>query len=148
MAQAATILSEGQSLFIQTTEVFTKTSATQSGSDQTDLFIDNGKFVINGRAHVNFLVAPEFKNSFGLLKGLIDFHRSPKFSFTFDRTRSSIDVIVAAEEQDALTNFVKNIHASLLDELSFKANLKKILQFESDYKSKKDFLYNSLLNMR
>jgi hypothetical protein len=148
MAQAATILSEGQSLFIQDNEVFTKASATQIASERTGLLIDNGKFVINERAHLNFLVSTQFKNSFGLLKGLIDFHRPSRFSFTFDRHRFSIDVIVAADEQDALSSFLKSIHSRLLDELSFKANLKKILQFESDYKSKKDFLYHSLLNMR
>jgi hypothetical protein len=148
MAQAATILSDGQSLFIQTNQIFTTSSEPQGVRALDGLLIPDGRFPINGRIHLSFVVAPEYKTSFGLLKGLIDFHRSPNFSFTFDRSQHRVDVTVADEDQHLLTSFLQSVHTRLTDELSFKANLKKILQFESDYKRKKDFLYNSLLNMR
>ena len=152
MAQTATILSQDETLFIQTnnsSDILSHRSfPDRSNSGKDHFVVQNGQLRYNDRIRLNFSIVPQYHTFFGLLKGLIDFHRSPSFSFAYNKSEHTVEVDVAAIDHSSLDSFLNTVFIYLKKEIEFKARLKTIIQFERDYREKMDLVYNSIINVR
>ena len=97
------------------------------------------------KVQYTFIVSEHLSSHFALIKGLIDFHRPAHLQFRFNRDEKSIEVRAHAHQVDFLFQFLLKVQDWLVKELQFKAALKKIIQFEEQYKSQRASIYNLLL---
>jgi hypothetical protein len=98
----------------------------------------------HGRLRVNFFVSEDYKQRFGLLRGLIEFHRPAGFLFTYDGTQKVVTVDIAIDLFDQLTQFLHSVAAWMLDEIEFKEKLKYAISFENEYKTLAAKVYGNL----
>jgi hypothetical protein len=150
MAQIAKTLSNGQELYINSSD--TSTSGFVLNLESTfktnvaikSFLIADGEFRYNNRFRIAFRLANHLENHFALIKGLIDFHRRKDFIFTFNRVEKSIEVEVALVHEESLAQFLEEVYASLERELKFKAALKQVIAFEKKLKEESRSVYNAL----
>jgi hypothetical protein len=86
------------------------------------------------RVRVAFSLSEEFKMNFGLIKGLIEFHRSRHFLFKYNFLQRTIATDIEASKLPELKTFLQDVSVWLTREIQFKKNLKTILEFENRYK--------------
>jgi hypothetical protein len=99
------------------------------------------------KVRYTFIVSKRFENQFALIKGLIDFHRPKHILFRFNREEKSIEVRTHLQQVDFLFGFLQKVQEWLVKEVQFKLALKKVIQFEDQYKSQRDSIYSSLLGI-
>ena len=90
----------------------------------------------------------EYRQYFALVKGLIEFHRSPNLAFTYDRSENSFDIDFAITASVQAQAFLEWIYQLLKSEVAFKKALKGVIQFEEEYKKKQELVYRSILTPR
>ena len=87
-----------------------------------------------------YAVNPAYQSHFVLIKGLLEFHRAPGYTFLFKREEATFEVTLPAvrlsKPLDEFTNFLKKINLWLNQELSFKRQLKEMRAFELAYRAK------------
>jgi len=108
-------------------------------------FLNGGTVLIyNHRVRLTTKVKLSLKE-FILFRGLIEFHRPANFFFTYDRTERTIVADFRESEFEQLKRFFHEATGWLASELGFKSALKKIMDFESRYRSERSSLYGLLL---
>lgn len=91
------------------------------------------------KVKLSFSVKEAYRAHFTLIKGLLDFHRAPAYTFTFDKTEGTFDVVTgtgATLAIEELYRFLSKIATWLDQELSFKKQLKEMIAFEREYRAK------------
>ena len=99
------------------------------------------------KVQYTFIVSEHAENHFALIKGLIDFHRPKDIQFRFNRDEKSIEVRAHLQQVDFLFQFLQKVQEWLVKEVQFKLALKKVIQFEDQYKSQRASIYSSLLGI-
>lgn len=99
------------------------------------------------KVKVSFNVKDSYRAHFVLIKGLLEFHRSSSFAFTFDKKEGTFDVTTtvsgADQPLDELGRFLKKIGTWLDQELSFRKQLKDMIAFEKEYRNRLALVYAS-----
>lgn len=91
-------------------------------------------FYYKDRVRFCFTTTPEFVAHFILIKGLIEFHRSRHLRFMFDHDKKQIRADLAVTHVAALHQLLEVVYNEVLQEIRFKAALKKAILFEERYK--------------
>ena len=102
------------------------------------------RLVLNDPSIVTFGLQEAYKNSFVLLRGLLEFSR-PRgvqvFANAIDRT---FQVRISAGQAGAVTTYLDTIFGWLLREIRFKTSLKAVIRFEDRVRQLQASLYQSL----
>lgn len=93
------------------------------------------------RVHLSLALSDEFKKNFGLIKGLIEFHRSKHFSFEYHFGSGTVETDIETSQLGELRSFLTDVSTWLKREIHFKNSLKVILEFENRYKLAKADVY-------
>lgn len=88
------------------------------------------------RLKVTFEVSTDYRKQFVLIKGLLEFHRLPDFSITYDREAGTLEVTTFSSGQAELLSFLGKISGWIKQELSFRQQLKEMISFEREYRQK------------
>ena len=99
------------------------------------------------KVQYTFIVSAPFEIHFALIRGLIDFHRPKGIQFRFNREEKAIEVRAHLQHVDFLFQFLQKLKEWLDKEVQFKLALKKVIQFENQYKSQRASIYSSLLGI-
>lgn len=93
------------------------------------------------RVHLSLVLSDEFKKNFGLIRGLIEFHRLKHFSFEYHFGQATIETDIETSHLGELQSFLTAVSIWLKREIHFKNSLKVILEFENRYKLAKTEVY-------
>ncbi len=93
------------------------------------------------RVHLSLALSDEFKKNFGLIRGLIEFHRLKHFSFEYHFVQRTIETDIETSQLSELQSFLSDVSIWLTREIHFKNSLKVILDFENRYKLAKAEVY-------
>ena len=85
---------------------------------------------------VSLSVDESHRQHFILFKGLLEFHRSAGFVFSFNKQDGTFDVTTSAQQEAELNVYLRKISAWIGQELAFKRRLKEMLAFEREYRAK------------
>jgi hypothetical protein len=88
----------------------------------------------NDRARISFTLAGEFSSHFILVKGLTEFYRPKHLKFAFDHNRKAFTIDLAVAEINDLSKLLRVVQQELLREISFKAALRRAIEFEKRYR--------------
>jgi len=88
------------------------------------------------RLKVSLSVDESHRQHFILIKGLLEFHRSAGFVFSFNKRDGTFDVTTSAQQEAELNVYLRKISAWIGQELAFKRRLKEMLAFEREYRAK------------
>ena len=102
-------------------------------------------FFYNGRVRLNVTLQTANQSEFALVKGLIEFHRSKNFVFTYNRVENNFEIDIFESEFETLRAFLSNVSSWLSGELNFKRALKSAIAFEARYKEESKTFYQSIL---
>jgi len=147
MKQAATALATHHAFNIQEPTVLTVHATERSNrisdSHKTDVngngfYNEASQLQYGDKIKLSYVINESYKAHFVLIKGLIEFHRSPGNSFSFDRQAGTFDITLssASSTLEDLTKFLRKIAVWLDQELSFKKQLKEMIAFEREYRAK------------
>lgn len=149
MAQTATALSTGQSLYITDNNlVAASEKVTESAVVfNNELKFFNGPSVFNygTRVRYHFEIDNEHTSYFALIRGLIDFSRSSELTFTFNAAAKSFEIDLEAAHNPKLESLILLVSTQLLKEIRFKTKLKEVLAFEARYLHEKAQVYATFL---
>jgi len=93
------------------------------------------------RVKISFAVTEAHYQNFILIKGNLEFHRSPDMVISYNRSEGTFDVTTGRQNQQELNKFLGKISAWLDQELSFKRQLKQMMAFEHEYRAKLATVY-------
>lgn len=144
------VLTSGNTTKALSVQRSSKGSKHQSTKSKPDEIINNvqvdGQFYTStsqlsygDKVKLSFSVKEAYRAHFTLIKGLLDFHRAPAYTFTFDKTEGTFDVVTgtgATLAIEELYRFLSKIATWLDQELSFKKQLKEMIAFEREYRAK------------
>lgn len=154
MTQPISVLSEGQLLTISSETESNANSKRKTNIDlSTKSFPDDqfyqqpAIFFYRNRIRVGFELKDGFANQFGLIRGLIEFYRSHRFRFVYDRERKYIETDIDESRLHEVTQFISLIHQTFARELRFKTALQEVIQFEQRYKAEAGKLYSVCTNI-
>ena len=118
----------------------------ESGSilGANELFGKVSPFYYNDRIRLSLRIADDYKGNFILIRGLIEFHRSRNFVFTYDREQRSVIADINADQLDQLKIFLSRILDWVRQEKQFRHALKIARQFESRYRLEQESVYQIL----
>ncbi|HTE30763.1 MAG TPA: hypothetical protein VK666_10350 [Chryseolinea sp.] len=148
MAQSASIFSNTQSLYITGDSdhaQHVKDANTSAQASGQMLLSNVAIFNYDDRSRLRFDLPPNYKQHFGLLRGLIEFNRTPDFTFMYHRESNSFDIDIEVSQHERLKAFLNLIDGLLTGEIQFKKQLKKAIAFETQYRLESSKLYASLL---
>jgi hypothetical protein len=89
-------------------------------------------------------VVPSANAQFALVKGLIEFCRGSKFTVEFDSTARTLTVDIALKDSNDFNKLLSEVSVRFEKEIAFKKRLKKLIDFESRYRSEAEFLYQDI----
>ncbi len=98
-------------------------------------------FYYGDRLRISFRVRPQYAGHFILIKGLLEFHRSGNFAFSYRRSDASFDATINTNHAEDLSAFLKTLSGWLDQEIRYKSVLKTVLEFERSYKSRMAEVY-------
>ena len=91
------------------------------------------------KVKLSFAVKEAYRTHFILIKGLLEFHRTPAFVFSFNKQDGTFEVTTGSagiSPPNDINKFLKKIAAWLDQEISFKRHLKDMMAFEREYRAK------------
>jgi|GEM_PF-6731428 hypothetical protein len=110
-----------------------------------DVDLKHIKVTRNNLVNLAFSVKPDFRRHFGLLIGLLEFHRTSAFSFAYHRNDHRISVSINSNQYANLISLLRFIADLLVREVAFKSHLRKVIEFERNAVLQTKFLYKDLL---
>lgn len=137
MAHSAQTLFKEQPAHIlyPTLESTRKTSSIITFTPESDTFyIHPTSFYYKNRARLQFNVTQEFQAYFGLIKGLIEFIRSRELNFRYPANQKQMEIDLDVNQFEELHQLFRAVYTELLKEVQFRAELKKAIEFEQQYK--------------
>jgi hypothetical protein len=151
MSVSAAKLSAVDNLFTYNPKAFVKNNNAEKSEsimrilEQEIDFVESPTvFFYNNRIRLTISIRTSL-SEFILLKGLIEFHRSKNFIFTYNKTDQTIEADFQEKEFDAFRSFLKSVSTWLQAEAKFKATLKGILDFEARYRQERNAIYSTLV---
>jgi hypothetical protein len=135
-------------LHIHSGEVSAKNQIIETSVDaspfynETGFYVPSAIFYYEDRVRVTLAIKSQYTAYFVLTKGLLEFHRSKDFLFTYNREEKTIDVGVRIHDVDRLCEFLANTSVWVDQEIKFKSVLNDILKFEKAYKKKMNAIYS------
>ena len=94
------------------------------------------------RLKVVFEIKTSHLKDFVLIKGLLEFHRLPEFTFTYNRQDGTFDATISKTNQTELLRFLRKVSIWIDQEFSFKNQLKEMISFEREYRKKLAAVYS------
>lgn len=107
-------------------------------------FTRENSLYYNDRARITFSLAGEFSSYFILVKGLTEFYRPKHLKFAFDQSRKAITIDLAVAELHDLSKLLRVVQQELLREISFKAALRRAIEFEKRYRLEAEEVYRGV----
>ncbi|MEO5980623.1 MAG: hypothetical protein ABIS36_11285 [Chryseolinea sp.] len=101
-------------------------------------------FYYADRIKISFTLNESYAAHYVLVKGLLEFHRSKDYKITYKSEEKTFDLSVGSNLLDGAHQFLENVTVWVDHELDFKLKLKKIIEFESDYKRQAAEVYRSI----
>ena len=98
------------------------------------------------RVRLSFSLSSQFTKHFAMIRGLIEFHRSKKLAFHYDRKQGTIEADIDLYQVADLQQFFDKVALWLKEEIRFKEALKTVLAFEHRYKLERASVYTLLKN--
>jgi hypothetical protein len=115
-------------------------SSSHSGASNGTFYAAVSQLHYGDKVKFSYVVKDSYRSHFVLIKGLLEFHRSPAFVFSFNRQEGTFDVTLStnrlSQPLDEFNRFLRKIAAWLDQELSFKRQLKEMRAFEQEYRAK------------
>jgi hypothetical protein len=112
----------------------------------TPLFKKSAPFYYRNRLRVSLTISEEFRNSYIMVRGLIEFHRPKDFSFTYQLMKRTIEADIEVVHLETLKVFLGKVLLWTKQEKQFKHALKLALEFETRYKLERDSVYAVMNN--
>jgi hypothetical protein len=103
-----------------------------------------GSLIYEDRIVQLLSIVPSANAQFALIKGLIEFCRGNKFTVSFDSTARTLTVDIALKDSNEFSQLLQDVDDRFKKELVFKKRLKKLIDFESRYRSEAEFLYQDI----
>lgn len=141
LAHALYISNEQSSLVVGKNDTHPLVDASIFYSEK-GFYIPSALFYYEDRVRLTLTLRAPYTKHFVLAKGLLEFHRSKDFLFTFNREEKTIDVSIHNKDIQKLGDFLLQISLWLNKEIQFKSVLKDILTFERIYKEKMKEVYS------
>lgn len=110
--------------------------------NEKGFYTPSALFYYEDRARLTLTLRAPYATHFVLAKGLLEFHRSKDFLFTFNRNERTIDVGIHNRDIKKLQEFLLQVTLWLDKEIQFKSVLKDVLKFERTYKEKMKEVYS------
>jgi len=112
---------------------------------QQELFSNVSPLYYERRVRLTFEISHDKANLFALIKGMIEFHRTNRFQFRYDKSQNSIETDIAIESLGELHNFLRGLDTLIQQEIQFKNSLRQVISFENKYKTLADSFYSGLM---
>lgn len=97
------------------------------------------------RVQLTFHVSSDLRQFFALIKGMIEFHRTNRFQFRYERSEGTLETDIAIDRLEALQGFLEDLDHLIRKEIEFKLVLKEVISFERNFKSTANSIYGSLM---
>lgn len=117
-----------------------------SGSSENKLFQKVSPFYYKKRVRMTFFISDKFKDHFGLIRGLIEFHRERNLVFSYDIKNRSVGVDIKSEHLSLVQAFLSKVFDWVVKEKQFRHALKLAIEFENRYRLERDSIYGILKN--
>jgi hypothetical protein len=151
MARSAIKVSAEDNLFVYNPKSSANSNSSEKAerivqelTSEVDFIQSTNAFFYNNRVRLTITSKASLPD-FILLKGLIEFHRSRYFIFTYNKQLRTIEADLPESEFESFKSFFQSLSRWFREEQKFKSVLRNIIDFELKYKTQRNQLYSALL---